>query len=251
MEDKLIIALIAFAGIVLGLLANSTSYFWLSREQKTKNKNEILFQLLEVRHLLKAKCVNPNILYRKYIDYCELYFSKEGFDSSELPDDLKYLIQAHFKDLSEAFCKDTGLDGLNKSLNKSILELSGNFPIMAFKISGIDSVKMVFKTQQDYSDKFIMLVQQEKNQDILESVIKQLDDAYQIALDTIFDDINEKIRDVAEACSKADLKAANKIMSNNPTINFDFEELGLNEFLDKLLLQVSNNKQAPVSTLNG
>jgi hypothetical protein len=247
MEDKLIIALIAFTGILLGLLANSTSYFWLSREQKSKNKKAILFQLLEVRHLLKAKSVNPNILYRKYIEYCELYFSNKGVDGSELPDELKYLIQVHFKELSEAFCKDTSLDELNKSLNKSILELSENFPIMAFKISGIDSAKMVFKTQQNYSDKFIVLVQQEKNQDILESVIKQLDDAYQIALDVIFGDINEKITNVAEACGKADLKAANKIMSNNPTINFDFEELGLNDFLDELLLQVSNNEQALVS----
>jgi len=247
MEDKLIIALIAFAGIVLGLLANSTSYFWLSREQKSKNKNAVLFQLLEVRHFLKAKSVNPNILYRKYIEYCELYFSKKGVNNSELPIELKHLIQTHFKDLSEAFCKDTSLDEINKSLNKSILELSESFPIMAFKISGIDSVKMVFKAQQDYSDKFITLVQQENNQDVLESLIKQLDDAYQITLDSIFDDINAKIKDIAEACSKADLKAANKIMSNNPTIYFDFEEVGLNDFLDKLLLQVNQNEQAPVS----
>ena len=210
--------------------------------QKTKNKNAVLFQLLEVHHLLKVKSINPNILYRKYMAYCKLYLSKKGVKDLNIPNEIKDLIQTHFKELSEGFCKDTDLDELIKNLNKSILELSESYPIMAFEISDIDRVKMIFKIQQNYSDKFITLLQQEENQDLLEPLIKQLDDAYQISLDEIFSYINEKIKIVSATCGKKDSEAVKKIMLRNPTNHIDFEESDLNEFLEKVFLQFFNKE---------
>ena len=243
MGEKLLIALIAFSGVALGILASGTSYFWKLRERKLKLLKSVLFKLLDLRKTIYIASINPNQFYLEYVGYCEAFYTEKCGSEFKILAEYSSLIQKHFKELLSHPESTEKWNSQSKALNDSIGELSYYYPLTAFYISDLDNLKVIFEMQHKYTDSALELLNSELTGEDFEIILKELDEAYEKSITPILKDVDNKVLTIAKSCKSQYLNKTKKILSKNEHNKIDFKQMGLDEILEQFIDNLETQDQ--------
>ncbi len=235
MEANTIAVLIGLSGISLGAFFSGLGYFLKERAERLKTKNHILFHLLGIRNSIKSEYVDPNELARDYLNYCREYFKRKGIpDPDNVPEELRVLVESHFKNTVKAVKPVLDVDFI-KSFEEAVYSLSFEHPVLAFKLRGSERVDGIIAAQNQYLSNFDAVFDVDAPEIVKRTASTHVTELNYKVIEDLIKDIDNDIALVSASCGLLVRFAVRKIIRETAKVKLNFEELGLDVAMDEFL----------------
>lgn len=246
MNTDVVVALIGLTGVGLGAVLSGIAYFLKVRSERMKTKNNVLYHLLEIRHLIKSQYLDPDELSAKYLSYCEDYFFRKGLNvDSGVPSELKNLIDSHFQGIAEAI-KPSMDSSFIKSLNDAVSKLAADNPALAFQLSGKERVNNLLEAQSKYLEGFNKMIFQDETSKLIKEAISS--HAARLNYDVIEDLIKDIDTDISLVSKKSGLLtyvSIRRILQDTRKVEVNIDQKEIDPIMDKLLAVIVDAANKP------
>lgn len=244
MDVKIIAALIALLGIALGALFSGLGYYFRTRDERLKNKREVLYHLLSFRHAIKTEFLDPEDIYNAYIEFCDELLIKKGFPESKIPEELSLLIKSHFESIVD-IAKPSVSESILKEFDASLKSLSSSNPILAYQLSSNGIVKKFIDVQNSYMKNLSSIEFFDKSTDssIKKLFSKQFKEANYMAIEGLISDVHNDIKKVSFSCDIITWYKCKKLIKKPVRLEIDFGDSELDQLLNSFLSQLADSSE--------
>jgi hypothetical protein len=208
-----------FIGVLLGFSLAQFGEFFKGRKEKKKTLKKLLFNLLELNHVLDQEYDFENSI-SKFMNKFLEKFPKEQQEQAkkELPMFVDY-ISANLK---ENFINSKKVTYLEENIDAIISELSEIYPLFAFELNGQYKVKERLRETEDYFNKVSEITEDEFPVDIKDWITPK-----------ITSKLIDRLQDYILAISKSIGKSTHKEVKNGILKKEDSENPELDKFLNE------------------
>ncbi|MGR5150034.1 hypothetical protein ACQKP8_26245 [Photobacterium alginatilyticum] len=245
MDSKVLAALIGLVGISLGAFLSGLGFYLKSRAERLETKRNVLFHLLEIRHLVKTSFLDSHKITQEYLTYCLDYFEKIGLGKmGAMPDGINSLIDEHLNNLLSAMKPNIDASFIS-SYENAIKQLSKNDPVLAYKLSGREKLNQVLNSQDEYLNNLSGLESIQNIPNVSSFISKQADKAQDAAIKELLNDLDKDIHNVSLGCGLLTWWSCKKIMEKKEQPSINFSELGFDNIMEQMvLLAVEHEKES-------
>lgn len=243
--------------VALGALFGGLGYYLKERAQRLKNIKAALYFLLEIRSVASRELACAETIVNDYLEYCQNFFKEKGLSIEEgIPEQMESLIKWYISSIITE--SKQGLDQeFLKRFDSALSDLSRDYPVISYRISGSESLTNYIILQKSYIDEF-------KKTDLFENPVLadvlsgQMNKFQCDSNASLIEDINNLISSISIRCGIMEWWECKKIVAKPVSGSINFKDLGLDEYLEssfsamieaayKQLNQGAEKDSAPIS----
>lgn len=187
MDKEIFIALLGLIGISLGAFFSGFGYYLKIRGERLNSKKSVIFYLLEIKYLIKFYYLDVDDVFNSYLKSCEKYLKKNNPDYKNDFDGQNLVVVKNYITESLDSMKPLMDSEFIQSYERSLLSLSVDDPVLAYKLKGRHNMNGLLRIQQNYISnlsKFLddsdqkniaISYSSEKNKALIDEIVHQLD----------------------------------------------------------------------------
>jgi hypothetical protein len=195
MDPQIVAAYIGLTGVGIGILFSGLAYFWKVRSEQKRIINKILYFLLEVRHEIKLNYLTVAKMSRYYQNLLTDFFTKRGFDITQIPKESLQPIEVHFENIISSL-KTPGNYSIEK-YQELIVSLAETKPLLAFKLSSINIFPSLVNQNEKYKAQLPSILNEKQFTPEVEEIANGLSDD---AIHQLMNELNRLVLFVAFNC---------------------------------------------------
>lgn len=209
--------------LLLGWGLSQFGKFWADKKDDTKKLKKLLFNLLELRWLLKRE-LDLNKEFGIYIEQLTARLTEEfGAEAAQGAEVFKPMITEILKD---KIVEPERIKEIETNIDSTINELAEIFPVFAYELSGQYKIKDRLEKAESYFNEV---------SDLLEDMPKELTDWIQ---PRISDDLLTSLENyILELAEKINRKTKNEV-SGKLSTKADEDTKDMNEFIDEYIERI-------------
>lgn len=238
-DAQMLPSLIGLGGIGIAAILGGIGYILRLHGERLSTRRSVLFYLLEIRYRIESQISDPETAAENYLKECREHLLKKNIPEDFIkPEELLPLINQLFTSIFDDLKRQLDQE-LMTPFHHAVIKLSGENPILAYRLYGLNSIEKVIASQKgafssisDHPDF--------KDEPAFKAVMPaELRRVRNSGIQDLTGDLDTLIKDVAKTCSIIDRIKTHQILKKRKiTTEINLADFDIKQALDEIFSNI-------------